>query len=182
MLRRKLTNLTGVCLTVWYFPPVRRKLTSCRPSLTTRLCSTKKATLMPSLTACWRKWRWLLIVRTLLNCKVGSSADGFRSVWIWSPSTSKEAVITVKRKLEASFYTLYDSIISPFIGLGTYNDIREACGYGRAYDFSDLKDFFSYEGIALLQKLYKWVLIIQFWYLISSETGFCRLPGVWMTL
>ncbi|OQV25948.1 Peroxidase [Hypsibius exemplaris] len=40
-------------------------------------------------------------------------------------------------------------------GLGTYNDIREACGYGRAYDFADLKDFIPYENIAILQKTYR---------------------------
>ncbi|XP_055341681.1 peroxidase-like [Paramacrobiotus metropolitanus] len=47
-------------------------------------------------------------------------------------------------------------------GLGTYNDIREACGYGRVYDFPDLKDFVSYDNIQVLQKLYRSVDDIDF--------------------
>ncbi|GAU98547.1 hypothetical protein RvY_09677-2 [Ramazzottius varieornatus] len=40
-------------------------------------------------------------------------------------------------------------------GLGTYNDVREACGYGRARTFEGLGDFIPEKNIFLLRSLYR---------------------------
>jgi hypothetical protein len=40
-------------------------------------------------------------------------------------------------------------------GLQTYNNFREYCGYPKAYAFEDFGDTINYDGIKVLQKLYK---------------------------
>ncbi|OQV20448.1 Peroxidase [Hypsibius exemplaris] len=40
-------------------------------------------------------------------------------------------------------------------GLGTYNDVREACGYGRADGFDGLRDFMPPHHVHLLRSLYR---------------------------
>ncbi|XP_055345760.1 peroxidase-like [Paramacrobiotus metropolitanus] len=39
-------------------------------------------------------------------------------------------------------------------GIGTYNDLREACGFGRASEFAELEDMIPEPSVALLHKLY----------------------------
>jgi peroxidase len=55
-------------------------------------------------------------------------------------------------------------------GLQTYNNFREHCGYPKAYAFEDFGDTINYDGIKVLQKLYK--LVNLFFFLFKFERKF----------